>query len=105
MRTQLDYQSVTNRRNWSVISLVLVVQINVALCVFAAGIATWAWCVDFHWRITDATGRNSFPMGAFAREATAVAAALLIYTAIVRFAVWRLLKRLTPERVGETEKE
>lgn len=79
---------------WMKASLAL----NAVVCCGAFAVAAWAWMTHLHWQATDAYGHNSFPMNAFAADATWFAVIVLCVSA----GVWSVifLRRRNERRGG-----
>lgn len=82
----LDYEPLNARqRPWHRFLKPLDIALSVVICVVPTSLAVHAWVTHFAWLRSGAYARNSFPMGAFAREMTWVSAGCILAVGIAWF--------------------
>lgn len=87
----LNYEPSARRRRWRRFVKPLAIAFCVVVCVAPTSLAVYAWVTHFVWLRSGAYARNSFPMGAFAREMTWMSAGCVLAVAIAwSIAVWWL---------------
>lgn len=77
------------RGGWRRLVRPLTIAFSVVACVGPTGLAIYAWITHLTWLRTGAYARNSFPMGAFARDMTWVSGVCVLTVAVAwSIAIW-----------------